>query len=96
MGLTQAEAVIDLIEAETADAAANAVGQVGGRLQKALQPIYQNLTDLCSHFHAVLDYPDEGCRGVVENIIYSGMPSVAKAIVGGCDGKRRKSDERSV
>ena len=57
--LTQAEAVIDLIEADTADAAANAAGQVAGRLQKKLTPIYNNLTDLCSHFHAVLDYPDE-------------------------------------
>ena len=59
LGLTQAEAVIDLIEAETADAAANAAGQVGGLLQKRLSPIYNDLTDLCSHFHAVLDYPDE-------------------------------------
>ena len=59
LGLTQAEAVIDLIEADTADAAANAAGQVGGRLQKKLMPIYDHLTDLCSHFHAVLDYPDE-------------------------------------
>ena len=59
LDLTQAEAVIDLIEAETADAAANAAGQVGGRLQKKLDPIYRDLTDLCSHFHAVLDYPDE-------------------------------------
>lgn len=59
MDLTQAEAVIDLIEAETADAAANAAGQVSGVLQKKLIPIYDNLVDLCSHFHAVLDYPDE-------------------------------------
>lgn len=59
LALTQAEAVIDLIEAETADAAANAAGQVGGALQKKLSPIYDQLTDLCSHFHAVLDYPDE-------------------------------------
>ena len=59
LDLTQAEAVIDLIEAETADAAANAAGQVGGTLQRKLAPIYGHLTDLCSHFHAVLDYPDE-------------------------------------
>ncbi|HIT33081.1 MAG TPA: tRNA uridine-5-carboxymethylaminomethyl(34) synthesis GTPase MnmE [Candidatus Faecousia intestinigallinarum] len=57
--LSQAEAVIDLIESETADAAANAAGQVGGALQKKLAPIYHTLTDICSHFHAVLDYPDE-------------------------------------
>ena len=59
LDLTQAEAVIDLIEADTADAAANAAGQVGGHLQKKLAPIYDSLVDICSHFHAVLDYPDE-------------------------------------
>ncbi|MBQ7817263.1 MAG: tRNA uridine-5-carboxymethylaminomethyl(34) synthesis GTPase MnmE [Oscillospiraceae bacterium] len=59
LDLTQAEAVIDLIEADSADAAANAAGQVGGVLQKKLAPIYDDLTNLCSHFHAVLDYPDE-------------------------------------
>ena len=59
MDLTQAEAVIDLIEADTADAAANAAGQVGGALGKKLTPIYDDLVNLCSHFHAVLDYPDE-------------------------------------
>ena len=59
LDLTQAEAVIDLIEADTADAAANAAGQVDGKLQKKLAPIYDDLVNLCSHFHAVLDYPDE-------------------------------------
>ena len=49
LDLTQAEAVIDLIEADSAEAAANAAGQVGGRLQKKLDPIYNELTDLCSH-----------------------------------------------
>lgn len=59
LDLAQAEAVIDLIEADTADAAANAAGQVEGRLSRSLDPVYRDLTDLCSHFHAVLDYPDE-------------------------------------
>ena len=59
LDLTQAEAVIDLIEADSAEAAANAAGQVEGILQKKLSPIYDDLTNLCSHFHAVLDYPDE-------------------------------------
>ena len=38
MDLTQAEAVIDLIDAETTDAAANAAGQVGGALVRRLEP----------------------------------------------------------
>ncbi len=59
MDLTGAEAVIDLIEAQTADMAANAAAQVGGALDRRLRPIYEGLTDICSHYHAVLDYPDE-------------------------------------
>lgn len=57
--LTGAEAVIDLIDAQTADAAANAAAQLGGALYRRIEPVYDALTDLCSHFHAVLDYPDE-------------------------------------
>ena len=59
MSLTAAEAVIDLIEAQSADAAANAAAQVGGALQRRLEPIYDTLTGICAHYHAVLDYPDE-------------------------------------
>ena len=59
LDLTQAEAVIDLIHAESADAAANAAGQLGGALLRRIDPVYSKLTDLCSHFHGVLDYPDE-------------------------------------
>ena len=59
MDLTQAEAVVDLIDAQTADAAANAAGQVGGALVRKIDPLYSAMTDICSHFHAVLDYPDE-------------------------------------
>ncbi len=75
LDLTQAEAVIDLIEADTADAAANAAGQVGGVLQKKLTPIYDDLTNLCSHFHAVLDYPDED----IEDFGLSNYESLLKA-----------------
>jgi len=59
MDLTQAEAVIDLIEAETARAAHNAVEQLGGALRERIEPIYRSLLDLTSQFYAVVDYPDE-------------------------------------
>ena len=80
LALTQAEAVIDLIEADTADAAANAAGQVGGILQKKLSPIYNDLTDLCSHFHAVLDYPDEDIEDFGLESYTSTLRSNAKAL----------------
>lgn len=59
LDLTQAEAVIDLIDAPTAAAAANAAGQLSGAISGRIDPIYDSLVDLMSHFHAVLDYPDE-------------------------------------
>ncbi|MBO4831172.1 MAG: tRNA uridine-5-carboxymethylaminomethyl(34) synthesis GTPase MnmE [Oscillospiraceae bacterium] len=59
LDLTQAEAVIDLIEAETSDAAKNAAGQLGGAIRNRAEGIYAELVDIMSHFHAVLDYPDE-------------------------------------
>ena len=37
LDLTQAEAVVDLIDAETADAAANAAGQLGGALKRDIE-----------------------------------------------------------
>ena len=80
LDLTQAEAVIDLIEADTADAAANAAGQVGGVLQKKLAPIYDDLTNLCSHFHAVLDYPDEDIEDFSLSSYTSSLRADAKGL----------------
>ncbi len=59
MDLSQAEAVIDIIDAETASAAKNACGQLAGAIGRKTDVIYSDLTDIMAHFHAVLDYPDE-------------------------------------
>ncbi len=80
LDLTQAEAVIDLIEADSAGAAANAAGQVEGVLQKKLAPIYEDLTNLCSHFHAVLDYPDEDIEDFGLASYESGLRANKKAL----------------
>jgi len=59
LDLSQAEAVIDLIEAETPAAAANAAGQLSGAVKSRMGSIYSRLLDIMAHFHAVIDYPDE-------------------------------------
>lgn len=59
LDLTQAEAVIDLIEADSARAVQNAAGQLAGALSRRIGGVYDALTDLMAHFCAVLDYPDE-------------------------------------
>ena len=57
--LTAAEAVADLIDAETIEAAENAAGQLSGAISRKTDTLYSSLADICSHYHAVLDYPDE-------------------------------------
>ncbi len=59
LDLTQAEAVADLLEAETPAAVRQAAGQLTGALSRRIDAIYSGLTDVMAHFHAVLDYPDE-------------------------------------
>ena len=59
MDLTQAEAVVDLIDAETAAAARNAAAQLDGSLRRDFEAVYDRLLDLSSQFYAVVDYPDE-------------------------------------
>lgn len=59
LDLTQAEAVIDLIEAESPAAARNAAMQLNGALGRSLSAVYESLTAIASQFYAVVDYPDE-------------------------------------
>ena len=64
MDLTQAEAVVDLIDAETAAGARNAAAQLEGGLRRTLEPIQDALLEITSRFYAVVDYPDEDIQDV--------------------------------
>lgn len=64
LDLTQAEAVIDLIDAETAAAARNAAAQLDGGLRRRLEPVRDALLEVTSRFYAVVDYPDEDIEDV--------------------------------
>ena len=69
LDLTAAEAVMDLIDAETPAAARNAVGQLTGALARRIQATYDGLVDVMAHFCAVLDYPDEDIDAFSEQTI---------------------------
>ena len=59
LDLAQAEAVGDLLEAQSREVARHAAGQLAGALSRRIGDIYSALLDVMAHFHAVLDYPDE-------------------------------------
>lgn len=76
--LTSAEAVADLIDAETQEAMRNAAGQLSGAISRKTDTIYSDLTDICAHYHAVLDYPDEDIEDFLLST-YKDKLSCAKA-----------------
>lgn len=82
MDLTEAEAVIDLIEAETADAARNAVGQLSGRLRRDVSSVYDGLMAITSRFYAVVDYPDEDIEDVEQSDIRRVLARAEAALSG--------------
>jgi len=59
MDLTQAEAIIDLIDSETELSARNAAEQMNGSLGREISAISQSLTEIASEFYAYIDYPDD-------------------------------------
>jgi tRNA modification GTPase len=57
--LTQAEAVIDIVNARTDNSLAIATAQIEGRLRKKIESIREDLIRLLSHAEAAIDFPDE-------------------------------------
>ena len=82
LDLSAAEAVADLIEAETVEAARNAAGQLSGAIAGRVGAIYAALADISAHYHAVLDYPDED----IEDFRLSGY---RETVAGALDALRR-------
>ena len=80
LDLTQAEAVVDLIDAETASAARNAAAQLDGGLRRKLEPIQDALLDVTSRFYAVVDYPDEDIEDIRPEQVAQALDSSAAAL----------------
>ena len=60
LDLVQAEAIVDLVDAETAAAAKNAAAQLEGAVSRKTGKIYDDLLGLLAWFQAAVDYPEEG------------------------------------
>ncbi len=63
LSLSQAEAVADLVSAETRDAARNAAGQLDGKVGRIFSEIYDTLSGLIAQYYAAVDYPEEDIDG---------------------------------
>jgi tRNA modification GTPase len=80
LDLMQAEAVIDLISAPTAEALRNAAGQADGLLTHKLNALTRKLVETCAHFHAVIDYPDDAVEDIKNDDIQDSIRRAAEGL----------------
>ena len=80
MGLSQAEAVIDLIDAQSESKVALAASQADGRLSKRVNEIYSELMTIVSSIYAYIDYPDEDLTDISIGDMKSGLDGIRKRL----------------
>lgn len=84
LSLTEAEAVGQLIDADTGDKVRLAAGAMSGSVSRELCAIYDSLTDVMTALYAAIDYPeedvgDEGERNIAR-VISSALDRVSALI----------------
>ncbi|MCF0157605.1 MAG: tRNA uridine-5-carboxymethylaminomethyl(34) synthesis GTPase MnmE [Veillonella sp.] len=62
--LTQAEAIIDIIEAKTEDSLSLAVAQLDGTVSKFVSDVREQLIAMIAHLEVTIDYPEEDIENV--------------------------------
>jgi tRNA modification GTPase len=71
--LSQAEAVIDLINAKTEEGSKAAVDQLEGRLSAMLKEVRQTLVSLIAHIEVTVDYPEHDIEEITGKQVYEGI-----------------------
>lgn len=71
--LAQAEAVMDVIQAKSAQGLTSAVSQLEGRLSRVVGDMRLHLTDFITRLEVTVDYPEEDLEGIE-------VPDIAGAI----------------
>jgi tRNA modification GTPase len=68
--LSQAEAVIDLINSKTAEGARAAVSQLEGKLSAKIRTIRKKLIELIAHIEVTVDYPEHDIEEITGSRVY--------------------------
>jgi tRNA modification GTPase len=82
LDLTQAEAVIDLIRAQTDLALRSATEQLEGRLGDAIRKIRDGLIELIAQIEASIDFPEEGIAPDTADKLAARLDSIREQISG--------------
>jgi len=95
MDLTEAEAVLDLIEAETASQRVQALRQLGGALGRTYETWRDRLTRLMAQQEALVDFPDEDLPAEVEADLLATLAGLQTEMKAHLDDERRGERLRS-
>lgn len=92
--LSQAEAVIDIINAKNELSRRNAVSQLGGTLSREIKAVRDELVHLAAQMQVIIDYPDEDLEDVttedIENICRSCANKLERLIKSADNGRMIK------
>ncbi len=89
--LSQAEGVIDIINAKTALSQKNALSQAGGKLSEEINAIRSELVTLAAGMQVAIDYPDEDLEDVtlsdILNVLENSLQKVEKLLITSSSGR---------
>lgn len=78
--LTQAEAVMDIINAKTEKSLEYSVSQLEGKLSFLLESIDQALINLVSHMEVTIDYPEYDIEEVTQELVEDALDEIISKI----------------
>lgn len=80
LDLSQAEAVIDLINAKTSESSRAAINQLEGKLSVKLKEARSKLIEILAHIEVTVDYPEHDIEEVTGEKIYSEMKDIREKL----------------
>ena len=95
MDLTEAEAIADLVDAETRGQQRQALRQMGGALKELYDGWRHRLVQSLAHLEAVIDFPDEDLPADVSEKLWGEVGDLSTAISQHLDDGRRGERIRS-
>ena len=80
LSLSQAEAVIGMIDAQTKASLSLSRLNLGGAVRRKTDAIYENLRNVVSSVYAVIDFPDEDLSSLSEDEIRAGIETAISSL----------------
>ena len=80
LSLSQAEAVIGMIDAQTKASLSLSRANLGGAIRRKTDGIYENLRNVVSSVYAAIDFPDEDLSSLGEDEIREGIQNAIEAL----------------